>query len=58
LPLPGAAKAHLPTNLLLVEQWSEKATKNYYLSSDLGAVTVLGKVVDVRIFEANSIKIC
>ena len=51
----------LPTNLLLVEQWSDKAAMNSYLSSDqfralLGAVKVLGKLVDVRIFEANSIQ--
>jgi hypothetical protein len=48
-------------NLLLVEQWSSKAAMNYYLSSDqfwalLGAVTVLGRLVDVRIFAANSIQ--
>jgi quinol monooxygenase YgiN len=51
----------LPTNLLLVEQWSDKTAMNFYLSSDqfralLGAVKVLGKLVDVRIFEANSIQ--
>jgi quinol monooxygenase YgiN len=51
----------LPTNLLLVEQWSDKRAMNSYLSSDqfralLGAVKVLGKLVDVRIFEANSIQ--
>ena len=54
-------EAHLPTNLLLVEQWSDKAAMNSYLSSDqfralLGAVKVLGKMVDVRIFEAESIQ--
>jgi quinol monooxygenase YgiN len=54
-------EAYLPTNLLLVEQWSDKAAMNSYLSSDqfralLGAVKVLGKLVDVRIFEANSIQ--
>jgi quinol monooxygenase YgiN len=54
-------EASLPTNLLLVEQWSDKAAINSYLSSDqfralLGAVKVLGKLVDVRIFEANSIQ--
>jgi quinol monooxygenase YgiN len=52
-------EAHLPTNLLLVEQWSDKATTNSYLSSDqfralIGAVKVLGKLVDVRVFEATS----
>jgi quinol monooxygenase YgiN len=54
-------EAHLPSNLLLVEQWSDKAAMNSYLSSDqfralIGAVKVLGKLVDVRIFEANSIQ--
>ena len=54
-------EAYLPANLLLVEQWSDKAAMNSYLSSDqfralLGAVKVLGKLVDVRIFEANSIQ--
>ena len=54
-------EAYLPTNLLLVEHWSDKETMNSYLSSDqfralLGAVKVLGKLVDVRIFEANSIQ--
>jgi quinol monooxygenase YgiN len=54
-------EAYLPTNLLLVEQWSDKAAMNSYLSSDqfralIGAVKVLGKLVDVRIFEARSIQ--
>jgi quinol monooxygenase YgiN len=54
-------EAHLPTNLLLVEQWSDKAAMNSYLSSDqfralIGAVEVLRKLVDVRIFEATSIQ--
>jgi quinol monooxygenase YgiN len=54
-------EAGLPTNLLLVEQWSDKAAMNRYFSSDqfralIGAVKVLGKLVDVRIFEANSIQ--
>jgi quinol monooxygenase YgiN len=54
-------EAHLPSNLLLVEQWSDKAAMNSYLSSDqfralVGAVKVLGKLVDVRIFEATSIQ--
>jgi quinol monooxygenase YgiN len=54
-------EAYSPTNLLLVEQWSDKAAMNSYLSSDqfralIGAVKVLGKLVDVRIFEANSIQ--
>jgi quinol monooxygenase YgiN len=54
-------ESHLPTNLLLVEQWSEKAALNSHLSSDqfralIGAVKVLGKLMDVRIFEATSIQ--
>jgi quinol monooxygenase YgiN len=54
-------EAHLPTNLLLVEHWSDKEAMNSYLSSDqfralIGAVKVLGKLVDVRIFEATSIQ--
>jgi quinol monooxygenase YgiN len=54
-------EAHSPTNLLLVEQWSDKAAMNAYLSSDqfralIGAVKVLGKLVDVRVFEATSIR--
>jgi quinol monooxygenase YgiN len=54
-------EAHAPTNLLLVEQWSDKAAMNSYLSSDqfralIGAVKVLGKLVDVRLFEAKSIQ--
>jgi quinol monooxygenase YgiN len=52
-------EAHLPTNLLLVEQWSDKAATNSYLSSDqfralIGTVKVLGKLVDIRVFEATS----
>jgi len=54
-------EAYLPTNLLLVEQWSDKAAMNSYLSSDhfralIGAVKVLGKLLDVRVFEAESIQ--
>jgi quinol monooxygenase YgiN len=54
-------EAGLPSSLLLVEQWSDKAAMNSYLSSDqfrglIGAVKVLGKLVDVRIFEAKSIQ--
>ena len=54
-------EAYLPANLLLVEHWSDKEAMNSYLSSDqfralIGAVKVLGKLVDVRIFEANSIQ--
>src|SRR4029077_4983178 len=54
-------EAYLPANLLLVEHWSDKEAMHSYVSSDqfralLGAVKVLGKLVYVRIFEANSIQ--
>jgi quinol monooxygenase YgiN len=54
-------EAYLPANLLLVEHWSDKEAMNSYLPSDqfralIGAVKVLGKLVDVRIFEATSIQ--
>jgi quinol monooxygenase YgiN len=54
-------EAHMPSNLLLVDQWSDKAAMSSYLSADqfcalIGAVKVLGKLVDVRIFEAHSIQ--
>jgi len=54
-------ETYLPTNLLLVEQWLDKAAINSYLCSDqfralIGAVKALGKLVDVRIFEAESIQ--
>ena len=50
-----------PTNLLLVEQWSDKAPMNSYLSSEqfralIGAVKVLGKLVDVRTSEAKVVE--
>ena len=51
-------EAYLPTNLLLVEQWSDKAAMDSYLSSDqfralIGAVKVLGKLVEIRIFDSE-----
>lgn len=50
-----------PTHLLLVEQWSEKEGMNTYLSSErfralIGAVKVLGKLVDVRIAETTVVE--
>ena len=50
-----------PTNLLLVEQWSDKAAMNSYLSSEqfralIGAVKVLGKLVDVRTSETKVVE--
>ena len=54
-------EAVAPTNLLLIEQWSDEVAMNSYLSSEqfralLGAVKVLGELVDIRIFEANVIE--
>ena len=53
--------ATTPTNLLLVEQWLDKEAMNSYLSSErfralIGAVKVLGELVDVRISEAKVIE--
>lgn len=54
-------EAVAPTNLLLIEQWSDEAAMNSYLSSEqfralIGAVKVLGELVDIRISEANVIE--
>ena len=54
-------ESHSPTSLLMVEQWSERAALNSYLLSDqfralIGAVKVLGKLLDVCIFQATSIQ--
>ena len=51
----------LPTNVLLVEQWSDDAAMNSYLTSDqfralIGAVKVLGQLIDVRISETKVIE--
>ena len=50
-----------PTNLLLVEEWSDAAAMHAYLSSErfralIGAVKVLGELVDVHISETNLIE--
>lgn len=50
-----------PTHLLLVEQWSDKEAMNSHLCSDrfralIGAVKVLGKLMDVRISETTVIE--
>jgi quinol monooxygenase YgiN len=50
-----------PTHLLLVEQWFDKEAMNSYLSSErfralIGAVKVLGELVDVRTSEAKVIE--
>jgi quinol monooxygenase YgiN len=61
LEMRAYEEALSPNNLLLIEQWSDKAAMNSYLSSHqfralIGAVKVLGKLVDVRVFEADSIQ--
>jgi quinol monooxygenase YgiN len=50
-----------PTNLMLVEEWLDMAAMNSYLSSErfralIGAVKVLGKLVDVRTSETRLIE--
>lgn len=50
-----------PMDLLLVEQWSDEAQMNSYLSSDrfralIGAVKVLGKLVHVSICNARIVE--
>jgi quinol monooxygenase YgiN len=47
-----------PTCLLLVEEWSNEEAMRSYLSSErfralLGAVKVLGNLVDLRVFETE-----
>ena len=54
-------EAIAPTNLLLIEQWSDKVAMNSYLSSEqfralIGAVKVLGELVDIHIAEATLIE--
>lgn len=51
-----------PTNLLLVEEWLDATAMNSYLSSErfralIGAVKVLGELVDVRISEAKNVEV-
>jgi quinol monooxygenase YgiN len=50
-----------PTCLLLVEEWSNKEAMHSYLSSEpfralIGAVKVLGNLVDLRVFETEVIE--
>ena len=54
-------EAIAPTNLLLVEEWSDAGAMNSYISSEqfralIGAVKVLGELVDIRISEATLIE--
>ena len=51
-----------PTHLLLLEQWSETAAMDSYLSSEqfralIGAVKVLGTLVGVRVSESKVIEV-
>ena len=53
--------AMAPTHLLLVEQWLDEGAMNSYLSSErfralIGAVKVLGELVDIRISETTLIE--
>ena len=48
-----------PMNLLLVEEWLDKEAMNSYLATErfralIGAMKVLGELVDVRVSEANA----
>jgi quinol monooxygenase YgiN len=50
-----------PTYLLLVEEWLDTVAMNSYLSSErfralIGAIKVLGELVDVRISESKVIE--
>jgi quinol monooxygenase YgiN len=50
-----------PTDLLLIECWSDEAAMNAYLSSDrfralIGAVKVLGRLADVCISETRVVE--
>jgi len=50
-----------PTQLLLVEKWRDQKAVNSYLSSErfralIGAIKVLGQLVDVRISESRVIE--
>ena len=54
-------EAIAPTNLLLVEEWSDPEAMHSYLSSEqfralIGAVKVLGELVDVRVSQATVIE--
>ena len=53
--------AAAPTNLMLVEEWLDMPAMNSYLSSErfralIGAVKVLGELVDVRISETKVVE--
>ena len=53
--------AMAPTHLLLFEEWSEATAMDTYLCSEgfralIGAVKVLGKLVDIRVCEGKVIE--
>jgi quinol monooxygenase YgiN len=50
-----------PTDLMLVEEWLDTAAMNSYLNTErfralIGAVKVLGELVDVRISETKVVE--
>ena len=50
-----------PTRLLLVEEWLDEAAMNSHLSSEsfralIGAIKVLGKLIDIHVSEATLIE--
>ena len=50
-----------PMDLLLVEEWLDKEAMNAYLATErfralIGAVKVLGELVDIRVSEATLIE--
>ena len=54
-------EAIAPTNLLLVEEWTDPAAMHGYMTSErfralIGAVKVLGDLVDIRTSEATVIE--
>jgi quinol monooxygenase YgiN len=54
-------EAIAPTNLLVVEEWSDEIAMHSYLSSErfralIGAVKVLGELVDIRVSEATIVE--
>jgi len=53
--------AAAPTDLMLVEEWLDTSAMNTYLSSErfralIGAMKVLGELVDVRTFETKVVE--
>jgi quinol monooxygenase YgiN len=53
--------AAAPTNLMLVEEWLDTSAMNAYVSSErfralIGAMKVLGELVDVRVSETKVVE--